>query len=645
MRKRVLLLEPNYHNKYPPMGLMKLAMYHRRQGWDVRFYKGDLKLFLLKLYVESAINDLRKQQPQVEWRSYYSEISLYIQKGVVEDQDPFAKELDLPFVKRWLDFSRKQYRSGNFPEKHKFDRVGVTTLFTFYRDITIETIEFAKKAVKPGGQIQVGGVMASVVPDEIEKATGIKPHKGLLSAKRIFDDPPLDTPIDELPLDYSILDEVDYEYPESNAYYGYTTRGCVNHCKFCAVPILEPKYKSYLGLKKRIKETDRIFGAQRDLLLLDNNVFASKDYHRIIKEIRECGFGKGALYIPPDPWTITVRQLKTSWNDRAYIRRGLKHLDEYCKAASSEEAERIHRYRIEHHLLNEHFADKKALVSILEEVSSKRQLKRVRPLVRIVDFNQGVDARLATEDRISALSTIAIRPLRVAFDQWALREHYVRAMKLAAKYEIRSMSNYILYNFKDSPIDLYRRLLINIDLCDALSVNIYSFPMKYHPIFDPKWFSNRDYIGEKWCRKDIRCVQAVLNSTKGKVGRGRTFFFAAFGRTEEEFLELLKMPESFIIKRWDAEVCGLTEDWRKRYRALSKKNKDILLGIVNANAFNPEEWKSLPPEVCKVLDFYLYKDEDVPVAAADKKAKFIDQFGLSCTTELSSECKRLLASV
>lgn len=169
--------------------------------------------------------------------------------------------------------------------------------------------------------------------------------------------------------------------------------------------------------------------------------------------------------------------------------------------------------------------------------------------------------------------------------------------------------------------------------------------MKYHPIFDPKWFSNRDYIGEKWCRKDIRCVQAVLNSTKGKVGRGRTFFFAAFGRTEEEFLELLKMPESFIIKRWDAEVCGLTEDWRKGYRALSKKNKDILLGIVNSNAFNPEEWKSLPPAVCKVLDFYLYKDEDVPAVDVDKKAKFIDQFGASCTTELSSECKRLLASV
>lgn len=51
-----------------------------------------------------------------------------------------------------------------------------------------------------------------------------------------------------------------------------------------------------------------------------------------------------------------------------------------------------------------------------------------------------------------------------------------------------------------------------------------SFPMKYHPIEDPNHFSNRDYIGEKWNRKFIRTIQAVLNSTKGKVGKGYSFF-------------------------------------------------------------------------------------------------------------------------
>lgn len=37
---------------------------------------------------------------------------------------------------------------------------------------------------------------------------------------------------------------------------------------------------------------------------------------------------------------------------------------------------------------------------------------------------------------------------------------------------------------------------INVDLCEELDVTIYSFPMKYHPIDDPDFYDNRDYIGE-----------------------------------------------------------------------------------------------------------------------------------------------------
>lgn len=73
-------------------------------------------------------------------------------------------------------------------------------------------------------------------------------------------------------------------------------------------------------------------------------------------------------------------------------------------------------------------------------------------------------------------------------------------------------------------MELYRRLKLNVDLCEELNISIYSFPMKYHPIEDPDYFSNRDYIGEKWNRKFIRTIQAVLNSTKGKVGKGYSFF-------------------------------------------------------------------------------------------------------------------------
>ena len=40
-RNQVLLVEPSYPNKYPPLGLMKLAAYHRDRGDNVRFVKGE----------------------------------------------------------------------------------------------------------------------------------------------------------------------------------------------------------------------------------------------------------------------------------------------------------------------------------------------------------------------------------------------------------------------------------------------------------------------------------------------------------------------------------------------------------------------------------------------------------------------------
>src|SRR5215813_12725130 len=41
--KNILLIEPGYKNKYPPLGLMKIAQYHGPRGKrdDVRFIKGE----------------------------------------------------------------------------------------------------------------------------------------------------------------------------------------------------------------------------------------------------------------------------------------------------------------------------------------------------------------------------------------------------------------------------------------------------------------------------------------------------------------------------------------------------------------------------------------------------------------------------
>ncbi len=50
------------------------------------------------------------------------------------------------------------------------------------------------------------------------------------------------------------------------------------------------------------------------------------------------------------------------------------------------------------------------------------------PKRRIVDFNQGVDARLFTEKKAELLSQIAIYPLRIAFDSLTIKDKYIKRL-------------------------------------------------------------------------------------------------------------------------------------------------------------------------------------------------------------------------
>ena len=84
---------------------------------------------------------------------------------------------------------------------------------------------------------------------------------------------------------------------------------------------------------------------------------------------------------------------------------------------------------------------------------------------------------MVTEEKMEKLSEVSIKPLQIAFDHYEQREIYIKAVKTAAKYGISDLSNYLLYNFTDTPEELYYRMRINVDLCEELDVTIYSFPM------------------------------------------------------------------------------------------------------------------------------------------------------------------------
>lgn len=629
MKKKVLLIEPNYSNKYPPIGLMKIATYYKNRGdWEVVFYKGDLKQFVIERIADRCINDFIVIDNSIQWYTLRDKFIEYIKNRKQSTLEEIHLEntnnelILLDVLRNYKDY----YQKGVWKQEPEWDRVGVTTLFTFYWDITIETINFAKYLVKNIKDLMVGGVLASIQPKEIEAATGIKPFVGVLNHPGELDEG--DTQIiDELPLDYSILDEIDYKYPESNAYYGYMTRGCIRHCAFCAVPTLEPVYNPYMGLAERVNGIRERYGEQKDLLLMDNNVLASEQFPQIIEEIINCGFGKGAKFVQPNLLEIAIRNLKNGVNDRAYIRKSHSLIIElYHKITNKDESYQFYSILNKYHLIKLETATKENILFAYQEIKpyNKKHYKPI-PRARYVDFNQGLDARLFNETNAKLLASIAIRPLRIAFDDIHTLKAYDRAIRLCAAQGIKDFSNYLLYNFMDKPIDLYKRLRINVEMCEDLGINIYSFPMKYHPLRkgnDTEDFShNRNYIGKHWNRKYIRAIQAILNSTKGKVGRGKSFFLEAFGNSEEEYMELLEMPETFILYRfffkWLDEAHGIgTNHWRNSWKQcmteLSTEEKITLLDVIHHNTFTQEEKaKVKSPLGQHLLSFYTNFRNDI----------------------------------
>lgn len=498
MSRRVLLIEPAYKNKYPPLGLMKISAYHKMLGDDVTFFKGKSK-------------ELREK---------------------------------------------------------KWDRIYVTTLFSFYWKTTIETIEFYKRSVNKIRDFKVGGIMASILAEEIYKETHTKSIVGLLDKPRMLDNDN-NIIVDHVVPDYDILDEIDYKYPAKDSYLGYMTRGCINRCSFCAVPKLEPKYKHYISIKEQIKEIDRKYGHKKNLLLLDNNVLASKHFPRIIEEIKEIGFYRGSKYQRPVKFKLLMERFKNGEDNSKILQKIsaiLKSQPVYIKNEKTKKdfSQLLERFDLSNNVTrNQLLKAQDCLSPYFDKYRNKAYG------LRHVDFNQGVDPRLITEDKMKLLSEIPISPLRIAFDSVGqeYKRKYIKAIELAAKYGIRNLSNYVLYNWdNDTPDDFYNRLRVNIELNDDLDVRVYSFPMKYIPVIA----KDRNHIGKHWSLKYIRAIQKILLVTGGAVMPNKPFFKKAFGKDLNEFHKIMLMPEKYIIDRLKHENNGDTKEWWSTLKSLSE---------------------------------------------------------------------------
>ena len=151
--------------------------------------KNNMDSFIFMFFLVSRNNlfndcviKLSQIDNSINWKLRSDKIANYIRYRRNADLEKIAIE-DSSYsvlIYPWVEYYKNFYHKKEYVKNPKWDWVGVTTLFTFYWDITIETILFAKTMVKDIKNLMVGGVLASIQAKEIEEATGIKPHCGTL---------------------------------------------------------------------------------------------------------------------------------------------------------------------------------------------------------------------------------------------------------------------------------------------------------------------------------------------------------------------------------------------------------------------------------------------------------------------------------
>jgi len=117
-----------------------------------------------------------------------------------------------------------------------------------------------------------------------------------------------------------------------------------------------------------------------------------------------------------------------------------------------------------------------------------------------VDFNQGLDARLITDEIAELLSKMRLMCVRLSYDQSRLRPHVERAIELISSHGIRrrKIVVYTLYNFNDDPDDFFRRVR------DILNWGAVVYPMRYEPLDAlERW----KYVAPKWDRGRLELVE------------------------------------------------------------------------------------------------------------------------------------------
>jgi hypothetical protein len=198
-----------------------------------------------------------------------------------------------------------------------------------------------------------------------------------------------------------------------------------------------------------------------------------------------------------------------------------------------------------------------------------------------------------------------------------MKRPYERAVRLLADAGMNEFTNYVLFNFNDAPRDLFERLWHNARLNTELGIRITGFPMRFIPMNEV----NRRHVARNWRWRYLRGIQCVLLATRGLVSPNPMFLAAAFGSTFDEFIEILSMPDRYIVYREHFKPRG-ADDWRRQYRKLSKDGKEELLQILSDLNRFPRERKARLAQIRgpfkRIIFEHYYPNGETPPRTPDR---------------------------
>jgi hypothetical protein len=204
------------------------------------------------------------------------------------------------------------------------------------------------------------------------------------------------------------------------------------------------------------------------------------------------------LYSPAEMEMPDYDVIKDSWDDGSIIfaSRGCVRKCGFCSVPKLEGPPNALKYSLSGFI---HPSHTKVILwdnNILGNANWRPIFEELQRLGLTVDFNQGLDARLVTDEVAERVAHLKMDTIRLAYDYHGIGPAVGKAIERLKANGVnpRKIVVYTLFNYVDDPEDLYERVL------DLLHWGTISYPMRFEPLCS---LQKNKYVGINWTEDDL----------------------------------------------------------------------------------------------------------------------------------------------